>query len=171
MKRGGSLQRLSMETRRTEFPKKITDDPDAAEILISRLINEQGTELLPSLSAGLLWLLAVSAGANAGSGRVLGEVINKAMSTRTMRGLVRAVGRNRTIFIIKGVRNYGHSVILSKISKHHPRQQPAPAVRPIDAAKASHFLGSGISELWRGDAGAASAPGSQTPDQRARPRR
>src|SRR6267378_3204205 len=102
-------------TRMTELPKKITDDPYGAAILIRRLITEQGL---------LYWrryllafaLMAVSAAATAGSAYLLGEVINQAYVDKNVRGIAILSGVTVVIFILKGAATYGHQVILSKIS-------------------------------------------------------
>src|SRR5258707_14303977 len=102
-------------TRMTELPKKISDDPYGAAILIRRLITEQGL---------LYWrryllafaLMAVSAAATAGSAYLLGEVINQAYVDKNVRGIAILSGVTVVIFILKGAATYGHQVILSKIS-------------------------------------------------------
>jgi subfamily B ATP-binding cassette protein MsbA len=102
-------------TRMTELPRKITDDPYGAAILIRRLVTEQGI---------LYWrryllafaLMAVSAATTAGSAYLLGQVINQAYVDKSVRGIVLLSGVTIVIFIIKGLATYGHSVILSQIS-------------------------------------------------------
>ncbi len=102
-------------TRMTELPKKITDDPYGAAILIRRLVMEQGA---------LYWrrylmafaLMAVSAATTAGSAYLLGQVINQAYVDKNVRGIAILSGITVVIFIIKGAATYGHQVILSKIS-------------------------------------------------------
>jgi len=99
----------------TELPKKITDDPYGAAILIRRLVMEQGA---------LYWrryllafaLMAVSAATTAGSAYLLGQVINQAYVDKNVRGIAILSGVTVLIFIIKGAATYGHQVILSKIS-------------------------------------------------------
>jgi ABC-type multidrug transport system fused ATPase/permease subunit len=99
----------------TELPKKITDDPYGAAILIRRLVMEQGA---------LYWrrylmafaLMAVSAATTAGSAYLLGQVINQAYVDKNVRGIAILSGITVVIFIIKGAATYGHQVILSKIS-------------------------------------------------------
>ena len=156
----------------TEFPKKITDDPYGAAILIRRLITEQGLTYWRRYLLAFV-LMAVSAAATAGSAWVLGEVINKAYVDKDVRGIAHTVRLiTILIFILKGAATYGHQVILSKISQRHPRQQPAPAVRQADERKRRLLLGA----AFVGISGAADRrrhfrhPGSQPPDQRARPR-
>src|SRR3954447_5615665 len=99
----------------TELPRKITDDPYAAAILIRRLITEQGAAYWRRYVVAFL-LMGVSAGAAAGSARVLGEVINKAYVDKDVRGIALLSGLTILIFILKGAATYGHQVILSKIS-------------------------------------------------------
>ncbi len=99
----------------TEFPKKITDDPYGAAVLIRRLITEQGLTYWRRYLLAFV-LMAVSAAATAGSAWVLGEVINKAYVDKDVRGIALLSGLTILIFILKGAATYGHSVILSKIS-------------------------------------------------------
>ena len=61
----------------TELPRKITDDPYGAAILIRRLITEQGAAYWRRYLLAFV-LMGVSAGATALSAYVLGQVINKA---------------------------------------------------------------------------------------------
>jgi ATP-binding cassette subfamily B protein len=99
----------------TEFPKKITDDPYGAAILIRRLITEQGTAYWRRYLLAFA-LMAVSAGATAGSAYLLGEVINQAYVDKNVRGIAILSGVTIVIFMLKGAATYGHSVILSQIS-------------------------------------------------------
>ncbi|MFZ2157206.1 MAG: ABC transporter ATP-binding protein [Bradyrhizobium sp.] len=99
----------------TELPKKITDDPYGAAILIRRLINEQGLTYWRRYLLAFV-LMAVSAGATALSAYILGEVINKAYVDKDVRGIAILSGVTVLIFILKGAATYGHQVILSKIS-------------------------------------------------------
>src|SRR3979490_127220 len=101
--------------RMAELPRKITDDPYGAAILIRRLITEQGATywrryLLP------FGVMAVSAGTTAGSAYLLGEVINQAYVDKNVRGIAILSGVTILIFMLKGAATYGHSVILSQIS-------------------------------------------------------
>src|SRR6185437_10690358 len=75
----------------TEPPKKITDDPYGAAILIRRLIMEQAIIYWRRYLVAFA-LMAVSAVTTAGSTMLLGDVINQGAAT------------------------YGHQVILSQIS-------------------------------------------------------
>ncbi len=99
----------------TELPKKITDDPYGAAILIRRLITEQGAAYWRRylLAFGLM---AVSAATTAGSAYLLGQVINQAYVDKNVRGIAILSGITVVIFILKGAATYGHQVILSKIS-------------------------------------------------------
>ena len=99
----------------TEFPKKITDDPYGAAILIRRLITEQGLAYWRRYLLAFV-LMAVSAAATAGSAWILGEVINKAYVDKDVRGIAVLSLVTILIFILKGAATYGHTVILSKIS-------------------------------------------------------
>ena len=99
----------------TEFPKKITDDPYGAAMLIRRLITEQGLTYWRRYLLAFV-LMAVSAGATAGSAWILGQVINKAYVDKDVRGIALLSGVTVLIFMLKGAATYGHAVILSKIS-------------------------------------------------------
>src|SRR3977135_3280944 len=101
--------------RMAELPRKITDDPYGAAILIRRLITEQGATYWRRylLAFGLM---AVSAATTAGSAYLLGEGINQAYVDKNVRGIAILSGVTILIFMLKGAATYGHSVILSQIS-------------------------------------------------------
>jgi ABC-type multidrug transport system fused ATPase/permease subunit len=101
--------------RMAELPKKITDDPYGAAILIRRLMTEQGATYWRRYLLAFV-LMGISAGATAGSAYVLGQVINKAYVDKDVRGIAILSGVTVLIFILKGAATYGHQVILSKIS-------------------------------------------------------
>jgi len=98
-----------------ELPKKITDDPSGAAILIRRLIMEQGAAYWRRYLLAFA-LMGVSAATTAGSAYLLGEVINQAYVDRNVRGIAVLSGVTVLIFIFKGAATYGHQVILSQIS-------------------------------------------------------
>ena len=97
------------------FPKKITDDPYGAAILIRRLVMEQGMVHWRRYLTAFL-LMGVAAGATAGSAYILGQVINQAYVDKNIPGIVILSGVTVLLLAIKGVATYGHTVILSKIS-------------------------------------------------------
>jgi ATP-binding cassette subfamily B protein len=99
----------------TELPKKITDDPYGAAILIRRLVMEQGAVYWRRYLLAFT-LMAVSAATTAGSAYLLGQVINQAYVDKNIRGIAILSGITVVIFILKGAATYGHQVILSKIS-------------------------------------------------------
>src|SRR5436305_7645488 len=99
----------------TELPRKITDDPYGAAILIRRLVMEQGAAHWRRYLLAFC-LMAVSAGATAGSAWLLGEVINQAYVDKNVRGIAILSLVTLAIFMLKGIATYGHSVILSQIS-------------------------------------------------------
>jgi ATP-binding cassette subfamily B protein len=101
--------------RMAELPKKITDDPHGAAVLIRRLITEQGAVYWRRYLLAFV-LMAVSAGATALSAYVLGQVINKAYVDKDVHGIALLSGVTVLIFILKGAATYGHQVILSQIS-------------------------------------------------------
>ena len=98
-----------------DFPKKITDDPYGAAILIRRLVMEQGVSHWRRYLTAFA-LMAVAAGATAAATYVLGQVINQAYVEKNVRGIAILSGVTVILLFIKGVATYGHAVILSKIS-------------------------------------------------------
>ncbi|MGY3444319.1 ABC transporter ATP-binding protein [Bradyrhizobium sp. USDA 4473] len=98
-----------------QFPKKITDDPYGAAILIRRLVTEQGIIYWRRYLTAFA-LMAVAAGATAGATYVLGQVINQAYVDKNIPGIAMFAGITVILLFIKGVATYGHMVILSKIS-------------------------------------------------------
>jgi ATP-binding cassette subfamily B protein len=98
-----------------QFPKKITDDPYAAAVLIRRLVMEQGIAYWRRYLTAFA-LMAIAAGATATATWVLGQVINQAYVDRNVTGIAILSGVTVVLLFIKGVATYGHMVILSKIS-------------------------------------------------------
>src|SRR6201994_852264 len=98
-----------------EFPKKITDAPYGAAILIRRLVVEQGLGYWRQYLTAFA-LMAVVAAASAGATYVLGQVINQAYVNKNVAGIALFSGVTVLLLFIKGVGTYGHTVILSKIS-------------------------------------------------------
>ena len=99
----------------TELPRKITDDPYGAAILIRRLVMEQGIAYWRRYLTAFA-LMGVAAGATAGSAYVLGQVINQAYIDKNVPGIAILSGVTALLLFLKGVSTYGHTVILSKIS-------------------------------------------------------
>src|SRR5580700_5752067 len=108
-----------------EFPKKITDDPYGAAILIRRLVVEQGLGYWRQYLMAFT-LMGMVAAASAGATYVLGQVINQAYVNKNVAGIAALSGVTVILLFIKGVATYGHTVILSKISNailaHNQRQ-------------------------------------------------
>src|ERR1700710_888238 len=98
----------------TELPKKITDDPYGAAILIRRLVMEQGVAYWRRYLLAFV-LMGVSAATTAGSAYLLGEVINQAYVDKNVRGIAILSLITIVIFTLKGAATYGHTVILSQI--------------------------------------------------------
>ena len=99
----------------TQLPRKITDDPYGAAILIRRLVMEQGIVYWRRYLTAFV-LMGVAAGATAGSAYVLGQVINQAYIDKNVPGIAILSGVTVLLLFLKGVATYGHTVILSKIS-------------------------------------------------------
>src|ERR1700712_698510 len=98
----------------TDLPRKITDDPYGAAILVRRLVMEQGAAYWRRYLLAFA-LMAVSAAATAGSAYLLGEVINRAYVDKDVRGIAILSLVTIVIFTLKGAATYGHTVILSRI--------------------------------------------------------
>jgi ATP-binding cassette subfamily B protein len=98
----------------TDIPRKITDDPYGAAILIRRLVMEQATAYWRRYLLAFS-LMAVSAATTAGSAYLLGEVINQAYVDKNVRGIALLSLLTIVIFALKGAATYGHTVILSQI--------------------------------------------------------
>ena len=96
-------------------PRKVTDDPYGAAILIRRLIMEQAITYWRRYLVAF-GLMAVSAVTTAGSTLLLGDVINQAYVDKNVRGIAILSGVTVLIFMLKGAATYGHQVILSQIS-------------------------------------------------------
>src|SRR5258708_26354208 len=96
----------------TEFPKKITDDPYGAAILIRRLIMEQGAAYWRRYLLAFL-LMGVSAGATPGSAHILGEGIHKAYVEKNVGGLALPSGITLLLFLLQGAPTYGHTPVPS----------------------------------------------------------
>ena len=98
----------------SEKPRKITDDPYGAAILIRRLVAEQGLAYWRRYLLAFA-LMGLAAATTAGSAYLLGEVINKAYVDKDVRGIAILSLVTIVIFTIKGAATYGHTVILSQI--------------------------------------------------------
>ncbi|MCC8936483.1 ABC transporter ATP-binding protein [Bradyrhizobium sp. Arg68] len=98
-----------------QFPKKITDDPYGAAILIRRLVMEQGITFWRRYLMAF-GLMALAAGSTAAATYVLGQVINQAYVDKNIPGIAMFAGVTCVLLFIKGVATYGHMVILNKIS-------------------------------------------------------
>src|SRR6185369_2581961 len=99
----------------TKLPRKITDDPYGAAILIRRLVMEQGVAYWRRYLVAFA-LMGIAAGATAGSAYVLGQVINQAYIDKNVLGIAILSGVTVLLLFLKGVATYGHTVILSRIS-------------------------------------------------------
>ena len=98
-----------------EFPRKITDDPYGAAILIRRLATEQGAVYWRRYLSAFA-LMAVAAGATSLSAYLLGDAINKAYIEKNIPGIAVYSGIIFLLFLIRGIAIYHQTVTLSKIS-------------------------------------------------------
>jgi subfamily B ATP-binding cassette protein MsbA len=99
----------------TDLPRKITDDPYGAAVLIRRLVMEQGVQYWRRYLLAFMFM-GVSAATTAGSAYLLGEVINQAYVDKNVRGIAILSGVTIVVFMLKGAATYAHQVILSQIS-------------------------------------------------------
>jgi subfamily B ATP-binding cassette protein MsbA len=98
-----------------DFPRKITDDPYGAAILIRRLVMEQGAAYWRRYLSAFA-LMGVAAGATSLSAYILGEAINKAYVDKNIPGIALFSSIIFGLFLIRGFALYGQTVTLSKIS-------------------------------------------------------
>ena len=91
-----------------EFPRKITDDPYGAAILIRRLIMEQGAAYWRQYLSAFL-LMGVAAGTTSLSAYILGEAINKAYVDKNVPGIALFSGIIFGLFLIRGFAIYGQT--------------------------------------------------------------
>jgi ATP-binding cassette subfamily B protein len=98
-----------------DFPRKITDDPYGAAILIRRLVVEQGAAYWRRYLYAFL-LMGIAAGATSVSAYILGEAINKAYVDKNIPGIAVYSGFIFLLFLVRGVAIYAQTVTLSKIS-------------------------------------------------------
>src|ERR1700744_3110093 len=98
-----------------EFPRKITDDPYGAAVLIRRLVMEQGAAYWRRYLMAFA-LMGVAAGATSLSAYILGVAINKAYVDKNIPGIALFSGIIFGLFLIRGIALYGQTVTLSKIS-------------------------------------------------------
>ena len=97
------------------FPRKITDDPYGAAILIRRLVMEQGASYWRRYLFAFV-LMGVAAGATSLSAYLLGAAINKAYVDKNIPGIAFYSAVIFLLFLIRGIAIYQQTVTLSKIS-------------------------------------------------------
>src|SRR6201992_1945355 len=98
-----------------DFPRKITDDPYGAAILIRRLVTEQGAVYWRRYLSAFA-LIGIAAGATSLSAYLLGEAINKAYIDKNIPGIALYSAIIFLLFLIRGIAIYQQTVTLSKIS-------------------------------------------------------
>src|SRR5215470_1843075 len=97
-----------------KFPNKITDDPYGAAILIRRLALEQGAAYWRRYLTAFV-MMAIAAGATSLSAYILGQAVNQAYIAKNVPGIALCSAAIVVLFLIKGLSNYGQTLILSKI--------------------------------------------------------
>src|SRR6201990_976863 len=98
-----------------DFPRKITDDPYGAAVLIRRLATEQCTIYWRRYLFAFA-LMGMAAGATSLSAYLLGEAINKAYIDKNIPGIAFYSTIIFLLFLIRGIAIYHQTVILSNIS-------------------------------------------------------
>jgi ATP-binding cassette subfamily B protein len=98
-----------------DFPRKITDDPYGAAVLIRRLATEQGAAYWRRYLSAFA-LMGIAAGATSLSAYLLGEAINKAYIDKNIPGIALYSTIIFLLFLIRGIAIYQQTVTLSKIS-------------------------------------------------------
>ena len=98
-----------------DFPRKITDDPYGAAILIRRLATEQGAAYWRRYLLAFA-LMGIAAGATSLSAYLLGEAINKAYVDKNIPGIALYSAIIFFLFLIRGIAIYQQTVTLSRIS-------------------------------------------------------
>src|SRR6201985_247006 len=98
-----------------DFPRKITDDPYGAAVLIRRLVTEQGAVYWRRYLSAFA-LMGIAAGATSLSAYLLGEAINKAYIDKNIPGIALYSAIIFLLFLIRGIAIYQQTVTLSKIS-------------------------------------------------------
>src|SRR6201989_2759796 len=98
-----------------DFPRKITDDPYGAAVLIRRLVTEQGAVYWRCYLFAFA-LVGIAAGATSLSSYLLGEAINKAYIDKNIPGIAFYSTIIFLLFLIRGIAIYQQTVTLSKIS-------------------------------------------------------
>lgn len=96
-------------------PGKISDDPYGAMQVIKRLVAEQASVYWRRYLF-VLAMMAVGAGASAGSAYLFGKVINEAYVYRSISGIVTVSTMVIGLFTAKGIATYLQQVMLSRVS-------------------------------------------------------
>ena len=89
-----------------ELPKKITDDPYGAAVLIRRLVMEQAIVYWRRYLTAIV-LMGIAAAATSISAYILGEAINKAYVDKNIPGIALFSGLIVVLFIILSVVAFG----------------------------------------------------------------
>jgi ATP-binding cassette, subfamily B, bacterial MsbA len=113
--RGRIVPDAGKRQRMAEFPRKITDDPYGAAILIRRLIMEQGAAYWRRYLTAFI-LMGIAAGATSLSAYILGQAVNQAYVAKNIPGIALCSAAIMVLFLVKGLSTYGQTLILSKIS-------------------------------------------------------
>jgi len=95
--------------------RKISDDPYGAFELIRRLVAEQGKAYWRRYLLVFI-LMAIGAGAGAGTAYLFGKVINQTYVYRSVNGIITLSAIIIGLFTARGLATYWQSIILSRIS-------------------------------------------------------
>jgi len=94
-----------------DFPRKITDDPYGAAILIRRLVMEQGASYWRRYLSAFV-LMGVVAGSTSLSAFLLGKAINEAYVEKNIPGIALFSAVIFLLFLIRGIAIYAQTVTL-----------------------------------------------------------
>jgi ATP-binding cassette subfamily B protein len=99
---------------RSKFQSLLADS-DSAPAIIHRLLTEQALGQWKRYAIAFM-LMAIAAGATAFGAYLVGDLINQAYVHHSMPGIVFIGFLAATIFMVKALATYGHSVMLSRIA-------------------------------------------------------
>ena len=95
-------------------PTSLPENTEGAWVLIRRLLAEQAMGQWRRYAVAFA-LMAVSAAATALCAYLIGDVINAAYVDKNLPAIIGIAALTATIFAIKGIATYGHSVMLARI--------------------------------------------------------
>ena len=94
--------------------KSALSDPDSSVGLIWRLLSDYGFARWHRYAVAFV-LMGIGAGATALTAYLAGDVINQAYVNRDFHAVIQTSLAIMVVFTLRGVANYGHSVILARV--------------------------------------------------------